>query len=253
MMNRNDVRHRFMLCCSGNWKGGGVRALLASATSMSDKISSFPSLMVCGVGGRLVASLSLCIYSACIPVGKGQLHIVYVKLEQGGLAAPLLAHDTKTKLEGFTYVDMEKISKETHGYVGADLAALCTKSALHCIREKMLESKMHMKDIKAPQKQPSLTDMGDMDMTSQQGERWCSFTDRRDDMIASFNIQSQPTHSDVREQWINTRITYMEYYIVILNNRDTSDKEHLKKHKCRHVKLSYLSTINVNRLSGLRT
>ncbi|GJW14363.1 peroxidase 5 [Tanacetum coccineum] len=27
-------------------------------------------------------------------------------------------------------VDMEKISKETHGYVGADVAALCTKSAL---------------------------------------------------------------------------------------------------------------------------
>ncbi|XP_071720439.1 cell division control protein 48 homolog D-like [Rutidosis leptorrhynchoides] len=34
-------------------------------------------------------------------------------------------------------VDMEKISKETHGYVGADLAALCTESALQCIREKM--------------------------------------------------------------------------------------------------------------------
>ncbi|KAL8214476.1 hypothetical protein R6Q57_003925 [Mikania cordata] len=34
-------------------------------------------------------------------------------------------------------VDLEKISKETHGYVGADLAALCTESALQCIREKM--------------------------------------------------------------------------------------------------------------------
>ncbi|GJY88650.1 hypothetical protein Tco_0503278 [Tanacetum coccineum] len=38
MINRNDVRHRFMLCCSGNWKGGRVRASLASATSMSDKV-----------------------------------------------------------------------------------------------------------------------------------------------------------------------------------------------------------------------
>ncbi|GJZ57801.1 cell division cycle protein 48, partial [Tanacetum coccineum] len=26
--------------------------------------------------------------------------------------------------------DMEKISKETHGYVGADLAAFCTEAAL---------------------------------------------------------------------------------------------------------------------------
>lgn len=32
---------------------------------------------------------------------------------------------------------MEKIAKETHGYVGADLAALCTEAALQCIREKM--------------------------------------------------------------------------------------------------------------------
>nr|XP_043609546.1 cell division cycle protein 48 homolog [Erigeron canadensis] len=34
-------------------------------------------------------------------------------------------------------VNLEKICKETHGYVGADLAALCTESALQCIREKM--------------------------------------------------------------------------------------------------------------------
>ena len=34
-------------------------------------------------------------------------------------------------------VDMESISKDTHGYVGADLAALCTEAALQCIREKM--------------------------------------------------------------------------------------------------------------------
>ncbi|GKA60233.1 hypothetical protein Tco_0759640 [Tanacetum coccineum] len=44
------------------------------------------------------------VYSACGPVGKGQLHIVHVKLEQGGSAAPLLARDMKTELGGFTYV-----------------------------------------------------------------------------------------------------------------------------------------------------
>lgn len=27
--------------------------------------------------------------------------------------------------------------QDTHGYVGADLAALCTEAALQCIREKM--------------------------------------------------------------------------------------------------------------------
>jgi transitional endoplasmic reticulum ATPase len=34
-------------------------------------------------------------------------------------------------------VNLELISKDTHGYVGADLAALCTEAALHWIREKM--------------------------------------------------------------------------------------------------------------------
>ncbi|KAL3677464.1 hypothetical protein R1sor_027412 [Riccia sorocarpa] len=34
-------------------------------------------------------------------------------------------------------VDLERIAKDTHGFVGADLAALCTESALQCIREKM--------------------------------------------------------------------------------------------------------------------
>ncbi|KAJ3682498.1 hypothetical protein LUZ60_015071 [Juncus effusus] len=34
-------------------------------------------------------------------------------------------------------VDLERVSKDTHGYVGSDLAALCTEAALQCIREKM--------------------------------------------------------------------------------------------------------------------
>jgi transitional endoplasmic reticulum ATPase len=34
-------------------------------------------------------------------------------------------------------VDLERLAGETHGYVGADLAQLCTEAALQCIREKM--------------------------------------------------------------------------------------------------------------------
>ncbi len=34
-------------------------------------------------------------------------------------------------------VDLSEIAKGSHGYVGADLAALCTEAALQCIREKM--------------------------------------------------------------------------------------------------------------------
>lgn len=34
-------------------------------------------------------------------------------------------------------VDLEAVAKETHGFVGSDVAALCTESALQCIRQKM--------------------------------------------------------------------------------------------------------------------
>jgi transitional endoplasmic reticulum ATPase len=34
-------------------------------------------------------------------------------------------------------VDLADIAKNSHGFVGADLAALCTEAALQCIREKM--------------------------------------------------------------------------------------------------------------------
>ena len=33
-------------------------------------------------------------------------------------------------------VDLADVAKQTHGYVGADMAALCTEAALQCIREK---------------------------------------------------------------------------------------------------------------------
>ena len=35
-----------------------------------------------------------------------------------------------------TEIDLQAIARETHGYVGADLAQLCTEAAMECIREK---------------------------------------------------------------------------------------------------------------------
>jgi transitional endoplasmic reticulum ATPase len=55
--------------------------------------------------------------------------------DETGRLEVLRIHTKNMKLD--EEVDLEKISKETHGYVGADLAALCTEAALQCIREKM--------------------------------------------------------------------------------------------------------------------
>jgi hypothetical protein len=38
-------------------------------------------------------------------------------------------------------VDLESIAGDTHGFVGADLAALCTEAALHCIKVTILLSR----------------------------------------------------------------------------------------------------------------
>ena len=44
---------------------------------------------------------------------------------------------------------MERASKDTHGYVGADLAALCTEAALQCIRGKMVVIDIEDEEIDA--------------------------------------------------------------------------------------------------------
>uniref|UniRef100_A0A453EFQ1 AAA+ ATPase domain-containing protein n=1 Tax=Aegilops tauschii subsp. strangulata TaxID=200361 RepID=A0A453EFQ1_AEGTS len=55
--------------------------------------------------------------------------------DEVGRLEVLRIHTKNMKLD--EDVNLEVIAKDTHGYVGADLAALCTEAALQCIREKM--------------------------------------------------------------------------------------------------------------------
>eukprot|EP00164_Ancoracysta_twista_P000011 GFYU01000014.1.p1 GENE.GFYU01000014.1~~GFYU01000014.1.p1 ORF type:complete len:804 (+),score=346.92 GFYU01000014.1:93-2504(+) len=55
--------------------------------------------------------------------------------DENGRLEILRIHTKNMKLD--EEVDLEAVAKETHGHVGADLAALCTEAALQCIREKM--------------------------------------------------------------------------------------------------------------------
>jgi len=55
--------------------------------------------------------------------------------DENGRLEVLRIHTKNMKLS--TDVDLEQLAKETHGYVGADIAALCTEAAMQCIREKM--------------------------------------------------------------------------------------------------------------------
>eukprot|EP00178_Gracilaria_changii_P003620 TRINITY_DN1540_c0_g1_i2.p1 TRINITY_DN1540_c0_g1~~TRINITY_DN1540_c0_g1_i2.p1 ORF type:complete len:648 (+),score=140.32 TRINITY_DN1540_c0_g1_i2:784-2727(+) len=55
--------------------------------------------------------------------------------DETGRLEILRIHTKNMKLDD--HVDLEQIAQETHGFVGADLAQLCTEAALQCIREKM--------------------------------------------------------------------------------------------------------------------
>lgn len=55
--------------------------------------------------------------------------------DEVGRLEVLRIHTRNMKLDDD--VDLEAISRDTHGFVGADLAALATEAALQCIREKM--------------------------------------------------------------------------------------------------------------------
>eukprot|EP00742_Colponemidia_sp_Colp-10_P000276 GILJ01000311.1.p1 GENE.GILJ01000311.1~~GILJ01000311.1.p1 ORF type:complete len:814 (+),score=156.44 GILJ01000311.1:175-2442(+) len=55
--------------------------------------------------------------------------------DENGRLEVLRIHTRNMKLS--EDVNLEAISKETHGFVGADIAQLCTEAALQCIREKM--------------------------------------------------------------------------------------------------------------------
>merc|ERR1711959_460588 len=55
--------------------------------------------------------------------------------DETGRLQILSIHTRKMKLD--EDVDLEKVAKLTHGYVGADLAQCCNEAALQCIRDKM--------------------------------------------------------------------------------------------------------------------
>lgn len=67
--------------------------------------------------------------------------------DEAGRLEILRIHTKNMKLDAS--VDPEAIAKETHGFVGADIASLCTEAAMQCIREKMDLIDMDDDDIDA--------------------------------------------------------------------------------------------------------
>lgn len=92
-------------------------------------------------------------------------------------------------------VDLEAISRDTHGYVGADLAALCTEAALQCIREKMDVIDLEDDEIDAEV-------LNSMSVTQASGEDWCSLRDQGCRLTVMLDrVVDDTTHSLVLCPW----------------------------------------------------
>merc|ERR1719152_629386 len=78
--------------------------------------------------------------------------------DENGRLEVLRIHTKNMKLADD--VDLEQLAKETHGYVGADIAALCTEGAMQCIREKMDEIDAEILDAMAVTQEHFRTALG---------------------------------------------------------------------------------------------
>jgi len=111
-------------------QGEVERRIVSQLLTLMDGMKSRAHIIVMGATNRPNS-----IVSALRRFGRFDREIDIGVPDEVGRLEVLRIHTKNMKLD--EEVDLEKMSKETHGYVGADLAALCTEAALQCIREKM--------------------------------------------------------------------------------------------------------------------
>ncbi len=106
------------------------RRIVSQLLTLMDGLKSRAHVMVIGATNRPNS-----IDAALRRFGRFDREIDIGIPDPTGRLEVLAIHTKNMKLD--ENVDLEVIANETHGFVGADLAALCTEAALTCIREKM--------------------------------------------------------------------------------------------------------------------
>ncbi len=106
------------------------RRIVSQLLTLMDGLKSRASVVVIGATNRPNS-----IDAALRRFGRFDREIDIGVPDENGRLEILRIHTRNMKLADD--VDLESISKQTHGHVGADLAALCTEAAMQCIREKM--------------------------------------------------------------------------------------------------------------------
>merc|ERR1719235_2985840 len=113
-------------------KGGGEveKRIVSQLLTLMDGISSRSQVIVIACTNRPNS-----IDPALRRFGRFDREIDIGVPDETGRLQILSIHTRKMKLD--EDVDLEKVAKLTHGYVGADLAQCCNEAALQCIRDKM--------------------------------------------------------------------------------------------------------------------
>ncbi|XP_031502722.1 cell division cycle protein 48 homolog isoform X2 [Nymphaea colorata] len=111
-------------------QGDVERRIVSQLLTLMDGLKARAHVVVIGATNRPNS-----IDSALRRFGRFDREIDIGVPDDAGRLEVLRIHTRNMKLSDD--VDLERIARETHGHVGADLAALCTEAALQCIREKM--------------------------------------------------------------------------------------------------------------------
>ena len=123
--------------------GGEIeRRIVSQLLTLMDGVNSREHVIVIGATNRPNS-----IDPALRRFGRFDKEIDIGVPDEVGRLEVLQIHTKKMKLS--EDVNLERVAKETHGHVGADLAALCTEAALQCIREKMDVTDMEDETIDA--------------------------------------------------------------------------------------------------------
>ena len=111
-------------------QGEVERRVVAQLLTLMDGMKSRANVVVMAATNRPNA-----IDSALRRFGRFDRELDIGVPDETGRLEILNIHTRKMKIADD--VDLVQVAKETHGYVGADLAQLCTEAAMLCIREKM--------------------------------------------------------------------------------------------------------------------
>uniref|UniRef100_A0A7S2V5G4 Cell division cycle protein 48 n=1 Tax=Fibrocapsa japonica TaxID=94617 RepID=A0A7S2V5G4_9STRA len=106
------------------------RRIVSQLLTLMDGLKQRASVVVIGATNRQNA-----IDPALRRFGRFDREIDIGVPDENGRLEIFRIHTRNMKLD--EDVDPEQIANETHGFVGADMAALCTEAAMQCIREKM--------------------------------------------------------------------------------------------------------------------